>query len=285
MAHRAEELWPPSGAFTEVSGYRVHYLRKGDGPPLVLLHGASGNLRDFTFRLVDNLAERWDVIAFDRPGNGYSERFPGAHSPHAQADHLRHALRALGVDRATVLGQSMGGAVAVTWACDAPGSVAGLCLVSAPSHRWEGTAGRLYEAVDLPLIGPLLARAYPALASKSLVRDALERIFAPDPVPEGYEEHIGPGLALRPHTVRANAADISRLKPYLIRQAPKYATLPMPIEIVHGRADTIVPLSIHSEPLHRAAPTARLVALEDTGHMPHHTRPEQILAALERLRP
>ena len=101
----------------EVSGHRVHYVEKGNGPPLVLIHGASGNLRDWTYRAVDQLSRRYRVIAFDRPGMGYTPRIDsdGA-SIFEQAALLSAASRQLGAERPIVLGHSYGGAVALAWA-------------------------------------------------------------------------------------------------------------------------------------------------------------------------
>ncbi|MEL6582779.1 MAG: alpha/beta hydrolase [Pseudomonadota bacterium] len=283
MIRNAETRWPPVGQFVSVDGARVHYVRAGSGPPLVLIHGASGNVRDWTFALLARLVERFDVIAFDRPGHGYSERIKGAHSPHVQAAHLRKAAAALGVARAVVVGHSYGGTIALTWACDAPETVDALGLICAPSHEWEGSAGRLYDLGDHPVIGPAFSYIYPRLATEGLVEDALTRIFAPNPVPEGYAEHIGPGLAVRYATVRANSADIARLKPYLIAQTPRYPNLPMPVLQIHGTDDTIVPLHIHSERLKAALPGSELLVWEGVGHMPHHARPDEALAALTSL--
>nr|MDJ0820753.1 alpha/beta hydrolase [Paracoccaceae bacterium] len=111
-AQSAEERWPAIGAFTEVQGVSVHYVQKGTGPDLVLLHGAGGNLRDFTFELVDRLARDYRVTAFDRPGLGYTERLPQAtgafntqaETPQQQAALLSAAARQIGIRNPIVLG-------------------------------------------------------------------------------------------------------------------------------------------------------------------------------------
>ncbi len=274
----------PTGAFLTVDGARVHYRRAGSGPPLVLIHGANGSLRDWSFRLFDRLASAWDVVAFDRPGHGFSERIRGAHSIHVQAAHLRKAAEALGITQAVLCGHSFGGSVALAWADDAPDSVTALCLLAAPSHEWESTAGRLYALADAPVLGPVASAVLPRLAGPKLVENALARVFAPDPMPEGYPDALSPGLALRYRTVRANAADINRLKPQLVAMTPRYPALDMPVEILHGTDDLVVPLHIHSERLIGALPRARLSRLVDTGHMPHHTRSDEMFAAIGRLR-
>ncbi|MEM9011261.1 MAG: alpha/beta fold hydrolase [Pseudomonadota bacterium] len=279
-----EQTWPPTGAFLNVEGQRVHYVRAGEGPPVVLIHGASGNLRDWTFRIFDEMAAAHDVIAFDRPGHGYSDRAAeDGSNPHVQARILRQALATLGIERAILVGHSYGGSVALAWAVDAPEGVAGLLLLGAPSHPWEGGAGTFYDLAANRVTGPLLSNLIAWMAGDRAVDRTLTRIFAPDPVPEGYGAHVGTGLALRPETIRANARDITALKAHLRAAVAHYPDLTMPIELLHGTADIIVPMRVHSLPFGQKVPHANVVALEGAGHMLQHSRPDAVLAALGRL--
>jgi len=75
-AETSERMYPPIGQFVEVRGRRVHYVQAGEGPDLVLIHGASGNLRDWTFDFVDRIAHRYRVTVCDRPGLGYTDPDP-----------------------------------------------------------------------------------------------------------------------------------------------------------------------------------------------------------------
>ena len=75
-AYRSEQRYPPAGQFVTVHGLRLHYIRRGSGPTLVLLHGSEGFWQDFQ-AVMDLLALQYDVIAFDRPGHGYSDSPPG----------------------------------------------------------------------------------------------------------------------------------------------------------------------------------------------------------------
>ena len=72
----AEAAYPPLGQFIEVDGRRVHALVVGEGPDLVLIHGSSGHVRDFTFSFIDQVKDRYRVIALDRPGLGHSDALP-----------------------------------------------------------------------------------------------------------------------------------------------------------------------------------------------------------------
>ena len=278
------DLPPPVGAFVTVDGAQVHYVRKGEGPTLILIHGASGNVRDWTFQHVDRLAERFDVIAMDRPGHGYSDRVAGADDPRVHARHLAKAARALGVERAVVTGHSFGGTVALAWAIEVPEQVRALCLLAAPSHRWEGTVAQIYVLTDHWLLGPPVALLYPLFASDTLVRDTLNRVFAPITAPDGYPDHIGAALALRYTSVRWNAADVARLKPRVVEMTPHYPGLTMPVEMIHGTSDTIVPFDIHTAHLIKAVPNGHLTLLENAGHMPHHSHIDPFFAALDRIR-
>ena len=98
-ARKAEREHPPTGRFVTVDGVRLHYLEKGEGPPVVLLHGNVVTAEDFqTSGVLDLLATQHRVIAFDRPGFGYSDRPHGsAWSAGAQADLLSGALVVLGI--------------------------------------------------------------------------------------------------------------------------------------------------------------------------------------------
>ncbi|RED13171.1 alpha/beta fold hydrolase [Pontivivens insulae] len=277
-------LTEPTGQFLTVGKTRLHYRQVGTGPDLVALHGASGNLRDWDMGQLDRLAKRWRVTLFDRPGAGFTTRAPGMHNPHRQAALLRAALTPLGVKNPVLLGHSFGGTVALAWALDAPDTVKGLCLMAAPSHPWPGTVGRLYEIGDLPWIGALVAWAYPRLASDRLIDQSIRNVFHPDQPPQNYRRGLCAELATRYATVRANIADINRLKPYIIRMAERYGGLALPVEILHGDHDGTVPLDIHSRRLAPVLPNGRLQVLENTGHMPHHSRQDDMFAALERLR-
>ena len=282
---RAEARYPPVGAFVEAEGLRIHYLEKGAGVPVVLIHGASGNLRDMSFSLTDRLAAAGlRAIAFDRPGLGYSER-PSERGwdPAVQARVLRAATRALGVERAVVAGHSWGGAVATAWALDAPESVIGAMSIAGATHPWGGDAGLLYSVGANRLLSPLARAAAAALVDEDDPSAVIRRIFSPNTPPAGYAGHVGLSLALRPETFRNNAEDLDNLHRAVAGLAPRYPTLAPPVLAVHGAADRTVWASVHAEPLARDAPRGSLELLPGVGHMPHHVAEDRVVAGLRRL--
>jgi len=283
-AREAEATHPPIGAFTEVDGKRVHYHRQGAGPALILIHGAGGNLRDFTFELAAKLARTNEVFAFDRPGHGYTDLLHHhGESPIEQANFLHQAAVAIGIKDALVCGYSLGGAVALAWALENPDFVHGLLLISAVSHPWPGGVGLLFSTAAHSLTSHLVIPPIAAFAPESLVQDTLRSVFKPHDPPEGYLEYVGAGLSLRAHSVRANARQVARLRPHIVKMSARYGELTLPIEVLHGTRDRSVFSKLHAEALVRDTPNTRYTPLRGMGHSPHHHAHDEIIAALLRL--
>ncbi len=279
----AARAFPPEGQFVEVDGRRVHAVVTGTGPDLVLIHGSSGNTRDFTYRFVDKVKDRYRVIVFDRPGLGWSDRLSkGGEGIHAQAEQLRAAAAALGADRPIVLGQSYGAAVALAWALDAPETVAAVVNVSGPSHPWPGSLPRLYRMNSSTLGAALAVPLIAAFVDGNRVSREIASVFAPQEMPDGYAAYIGAPLTLQREALRANASHRATLKDEIIAMTPRYDAFPVPLEIVHGDADTTVSVILHAEAMLRDTDQARLTRLEGVGHMPHHTHAADVIAAIDR---
>ncbi|MFD2739347.1 alpha/beta fold hydrolase [Sulfitobacter aestuarii] len=286
----AEAAAPPSGQMVDVDGVQVHARVLGSGPDLVMIHGASGNLRDFTFDLAQRLSPHYRVTLLDRPGLGWTARLPAyagawrktAEPPREQAALLQRAADQLGVKNPIVLGHSYGGAVALAWGLTRPEETAALVLLAAVSKPWPGGLGWLYKLTGSTLGSALVIPMITAFAPKRAVESSIEAIFAPQSAPAGYEAHIGTGLTLRRTSTRANAQQVTSLRPHIVEMSQDYHRLKMPVELVHGSADTIVPLQIHSEPLLKDIPQARLTRLPGIGHMPHHANPQSVIDAIDR---
>ncbi|MCF2870739.1 alpha/beta hydrolase [Octadecabacter sp. G9-8] len=289
----AEREFPPEGQFIDVGGRKVHAVVRGEGPDVVLIHGAGGNAREFTFDFIDRLTDRYRVIVFDRPGLGFTDRTADkydsafttdAEGPEEQAAMLQAAAAAIGADAPIVLGHSYGGSVALAWALNHPGNTAGVVNLAGPSHPWPGDLGAYYKVNGSVLGGAIVPPLISAFATDARIEDAVTGIFTPQSVPDGYLDHIGATLTIRPASFRANARQVNTLRPHIVAMSPRYAAeLTMPIEILHGDLDTTVPLDIHSIPLKNAVPQANLTVLEGVGHMPHHAEPQLVVDAIDRI--
>ena len=279
----AEVAFPPTGQIIEVEGRRIHAHVQGTGPDLVLIHGASGNTRDFTFALADRLAQEYRVIAFDRPGLGWSDSLgPDGISPMMQAAILQKAADRLGVRRPIVMGHSYGGAVAMAWGLTDTPDVAALVVVSGATMPWPGGLGAYYAVTGSRIGAATVIPAITAFASDRQTAGVVEAIFAPDAPPPGYADYVGVGLTMRRATLRDNALQVTRLRPHVVRMAEEYPRLTLPVELLHGTADTVVPADIHALPLSALLPDGNLVLIDGAGHMPHHTHPEDVIAAIHR---
>jgi pimeloyl-ACP methyl ester carboxylesterase len=289
IAGGAAALTPPLRAETSadtilVGGVPIHFERSGRGRPVVLIHGASGNLNDMTFRLAPRLAASHEVVALDRPGHGESGLPPGGGaSIRTQAALLRATVEALGIERPIVVGHSYGGSVALAWAVDAPGALSGLVLLAAPSQVWEGGLGLSTDLLASPATGPVLARAVSHLATRGFAERTLDGVFAPQAPPDGYLEHLDLSLVLQPASLRENARQLAALKEELRPMVPAYPALDLPVAIVHGEADRTVGLEIHSVPLARQIPGARLARLPGIGHMLHQVATDAAVAAVQQV--
>jgi pimeloyl-ACP methyl ester carboxylesterase len=280
---QAEATWPPEGDVLTIDGHRVHYVVMGEGPDLVLVHGASGNTRDFTHALAGRLAMRYRVIVMDRPGLGYTDRIdPQGASLAAQAGLLSDAATRLGADRPIVFGHSYGGAVALAWALSRPDNVSALVLSAAASNPWDTGLGTYYTILSHPLGQWFLIPLLTAWVPDRVVDEQIDAVFAPQVAPPGYHAHIGAGLTLRRVSMRANALHRRNLLREITAQAPRYGEIDVPVEILHGDADLTVPLHVHSEPLSRQVPGASLSVLPGVGHMLHHADPDAVEAAIDR---
>ncbi|MEX0301669.1 MAG: alpha/beta fold hydrolase [Leisingera sp.] len=282
---QAEAGYPPQGRFLEVGGHRVHVVEmgrpRGSAPDLVLIHGSSGNTRDMTFRLAPALAGDYRILIFDRPGLGYSSPLNGnGASIRQQADILRQAAAQMGAEKPIVLGQSYGGAVALAWAVGHPDALSALVSVAGVSHPWDTPLDIFYRVTSSRAGSAVAVPALTAFVSRATVMESLDAVFAPQPVPDGYADHFGVGLTLRRASLRANALQRTNLLAEVKSLAPLYRQINVPVEIIHGMADSTVSPDIHARQLSRDVPHARLTLLDGIGHMPHHVATKDVAAAV-----
>jgi pimeloyl-ACP methyl ester carboxylesterase len=265
-----------------VHGRSVSYTEAGEGPVLLLIHGIAGYCENWR-EAIEPLARHHTVIAPDLPGHGASEAGGGDYSIGALASGLRDLLLTLGHERATLVGHSLGGGVAMQLAYQFPEMIERLVLVS------SGGLG--------PEVSPVLrAAALPgADLFISITAGAGQRVGSV----------LGRGLGaigLRPNADFAEVArgyasleDPDRRAAFLdtlravvgtggqrVHAGDRlYLAEAVPVLIVWGARDSIIPVR-HGEDAHRAIPGSRLEVFEDVGHMPQLEAPGRFIAVLER---
>jgi pimeloyl-ACP methyl ester carboxylesterase len=234
VAREIERRNPPKGSFLDVDGVRLHYVEKGSGPPVVLLHGNQSMVEDFEISgLFDRLAQDHRVIAIDRPGFGHSER-PGGKvwTASAQAALIRKALAKLGVEKPIIVGHSWGALVALAHAVDHRADTGALLLLSGyyfPTRRFEAVIASLPA---IPVIGHVLRYTISPILGWLTGPIVLKKLFEPSEVTERVKREFPFSMALRPSQIRATAGDAAQLVPAATSLARHYGQLGMPIAIM-----------------------------------------------------
>jgi pimeloyl-ACP methyl ester carboxylesterase len=270
---QVEHDYPPIGHFIDVDGLQLHYIDSGSGQPVVLIHGASTNIRDFTSSLVPMLAKHNRVLAFDRPGHGYSTRPVGDWpDPAVQASYLRAALDALGIEQPLLVGHSWSGAVVLAYLLNYPQDATGGVLLAGASHPWKGGVAWSNTLAGVPILGSIFASILVYPVGQFMLDNAIAEVFQPESPSPGYVQRTGVMLTLRPDNFLANAEDIRLLSDYLHDQSKRYTEIKQPLLIVHGSGDDVVPAWNHADRLIKIIPGAQLLRLDGVGHALHHTR-------------
>lgn len=280
-ARRAEAATPPAGKFVEVDGVRLHYVEQGSGSPVVLLHGNGVTLQDFAASgVLDAVSGDHRVIAFDRPGFGYSDRpRTTVWTPRAQAALLARALERLGVGKAVVVGHSWGTMVALAMALDHPQQVGGLVLLSGYYYGTARPDVYPLSTPAIPLIGDVMAHTVSPLSGALLGPEMVKASFSPAPVSEKFAD-FPIALALRPSQVRATAADTALMVPGAVELSRHYAELKLPVVIMAGDGDRITFVNKHAERL-AAEISADLRIVPGQGHLLHYAVPGEVASAID----
>ena len=268
--------------FVTVDGARLHFVIKGAGRPVVLIHGNPGSCQDWS-RLYGPISSRYCAFAFDRPGHGHSDR-PNhrAITVNVQAQMLHASLKELNVEMPILVGHSWGGSLALAYALEFPNELAGAVLLAPAAFESDDGVSFLSKVPGWPVIGDVVNFIFTPLLAAWLVRTDLAKAFAPDRVPKNYLRHV---LAewTRPKKVKWYSVDDALLNDSLPEFTSRYSEIRVPVAIVTGDSDLIVPAKENAHRLHEAVPHSELIVLDKTGHQIPFTRPEAVVEAIDRV--
>jgi len=283
LASRVAHQYPEAlSKFVTVDDARLHFVIKGSGRPVVLIHGNPGSCQDWG-RVYGPLASHYCGFAFDRPGHGHSER-PN-HRPitvAVQAQMLHTALKELNVEQPILVGHSWGGALAATYALQFPDELAGAVLLAPAVYESDDGVSFLTKLPAWPVVGDLVNFLFTPLFGAWIVREDLQKAFAPDAVPKHYLRHVLSEWT-RPKKVKWYSIDDALLNESLPKVTSRYSEIRVPFVIVTGDSDLIVPAKENAHRLYEALPHAELVVLEKTGHQIPFTRPDAVIDAIDRV--
>ncbi|MBV9353898.1 MAG: alpha/beta fold hydrolase [Chloroflexi bacterium] len=263
----ARPLAPPAGdpgCFASVDGVRTYYRVQGQGSPLVLVHGLGSSHLTWA-AITDALAEHFTVYVLDLPGFGYSDKPPGYASARQEAAFVDCFLATLGIERATVIGHSMGGAVALWLAAEHPARIERVVLVNAIEI---GDAAAIFRLIAQPILGELLLKTTTPATMRLLLAD-----------PYVHKEVVTPELARQyarfAWTPGARQALIEHARSYNADRAalrPRLAQVTVRALIIWTDHDPYFPVSVAHDLLD-ALPSAHLEVIRDTGHLPQEEQP------------
>jgi pimeloyl-ACP methyl ester carboxylesterase len=273
LIYHPEHSW-----FTTIAGVRIHYQAAGNenAPPVILIHGFISSNLVWNEVFLPLAKAGFHVIAPDLPGYGYSDKpLNGRYTIDAQAYAVLGLMDRLGIDQATIVGASYGGAIAATIALDYPERVANLVLVGAVTND-QPKKKLLLRLASLPLLGDIALPLF--LGSRWILRKRTEEVYrrlgyAVDERKLEARHHL---LATANthramiRTVRRWRADRISREASLIRQ---------PTLLVWGEEDTHIPVS-EAFKLRDAIPNSRLIVFRRCGHLPPTECPEKFVEAV-----
>jgi pimeloyl-ACP methyl ester carboxylesterase len=263
-------------------GHRVSFRRAGWGPVVVLIHGVAGSSATWD-PVIEPLADRYTVVAPDLVGHGESAKPRGDYSLGAFASGIRDLLQAIGHERATIVGHSLGGGVAMQLAYQFPERCERLVLVS------SGGLGRevnfLLRAATLPGSEWVI----PLLASNRVLGagDWIGRLVGRAGLRAGSDlEEIWRSLGSL-HDAGARQAFVYTLRSMVDPGGQRvsardrlYLAKEMPTLIVWGGSDRIIPAH-HGREAHEAMPGSRFETFQNAGHFPHRDDPLRFVRTLD----
>ncbi len=263
-------------------GRPVSYVEAGSGPVLLLIHGMAGTLENWG-AVIGSLARHHTVIAPDLPGHGGSAPGGGDYSLGALAAGLRDLLVTLGHERATLVGHSLGGGIAMQFSYQFPAVTERLVLVSSGGLGPEVSA--ILRAAALP--GADLFIAVTAGASRTAGGAVARGLGAVGLRPSPDVSEVARGYTSLADRDR-RAAFLATLRSVIGTGGQRvhagdrlYLAEGMPVLIIWGARDPIIPVH-HAEAAHEAIPGSRLEVFESTGHLPQLEEPARFVAVLER---
>ena len=266
----------------DVHGRSVSFIEAGSGPVLLLVHGMAGTCDNWE-SVIEPLAMKHTVIAPDFPGHGASAPGGGDYSLGGLAGGLRDLLLTLGHERATLVGHSLGGGVAMQFTYQFPEMVERLVLVSSgglgpdvsPVLRAAALPGAdLFISATVGVgtrVGSVLGRGLGAIGLRPSADVAeVARGYATLSDPERRKAF----LATLRSVVGTEGQRVGALDRLYLAEA-------LPLLIVWGENDPIIPVE-HARETHAQLPSSQLEVFEDTGHVPQLERPGRFIAVLER---
>lgn len=276
-ARQAEVRVPPDGSFVELADARLHYLDIGSGPPIILVHGLGGQMRNFTYALAERLSGHHRLLIIDRPGAGYSKWKKATDwGLRSHASVINQFIEALELERPLLVGHSLGGAISLAFACEYPNAISGLALLAplsqsiaepAPIHRSLVIRSKMVRYLIANTLATPMARRNRVATGRA--------VFAPEAPPRDFDDKGGSALTARPSAFFAASSELTSVSADLASMVNRYAAIRMPVGILYGTEDKVLSAALHGEQTAAQIPGCELLLIPG-GHMIPVTAPDVV---------
>jgi len=272
--------WNPSLSpkTLRMKGYTIFYAVKGNGKPILLLHGYGAGMWVWE-KQIDPLSQFYKVYALDLIGHGFSDRPKISYTPETYIHFLRDFMDGLGIERAVIIGNSMGGGLGWAMAGLFPDRVEKLILINAvPPDVLEQVKNESFKALvaikDLPLLPYLVIASRNRDSIRWILLDCVSniRLITPEVLERQYQLSKIKGSTWVLYSTFKNAQEGIRLKDCLTR-------ISQPTLLIWGDRDPVLPLSVGKQ-LHRIIPHSRLLIIEKGAHIPMWENSEEVNQAI-----
>ncbi len=261
-----------------IDGHTVFYIMKGEGEPLLLIHGFGAGIWVWE-KQIDFLSQFYRVYALDLLGHGYSDRPKIKYRPQTYISFFKRFMDEIGIDQATLIGNSMGGGIAWATALFFPEKVKRLILIdSVPPDVLDQVRSESFKALTMVRKIPLLTYLLIAGRNRNSIRQVLRecivdpKLLTPESVDRQWEITRLKGTIWVHYSTLRHAEEAKPMKDYL--SLIKHPTL-----LILGEKDQIFPPSVGEE-LSRSIPNSTMKIIHGSGHLPMWEKPEEVNSIL-----
>ena len=274
MQHIIENL---DEKYITLNGVRVRYVVKGDSSPVLLLHGFGEFLESWVFN-IDPLSEHYRVYALDLPGHGLSEKPATDYSLPAAVKFITDFMQTMGIERASLIGHSIGGHISLKMAISSPDKVNKIIPVDSVGLTYKTPL--LYRLCALPVLGDIFIKP----TVKAGLRQGMKRAFynqdriTEEMIDLDYKYLKMPGAKRAMLSIIRSGIGLNGPRPEAII-LDKLHMVRSPTMFIHGAQDRAIPLK-YAKHASRLIPGARLKVIEACGHCPHIEKADEFNEAV-----
>lgn len=280
LAYRPKAEIPQgfAGQLVEIDGNPIRVKQAGSGPDLLLIHGCPGSVEDWD-PVFDELAKRYRVTAYDRPGHGFSGSNGAEFNLDSNAEVARKLIEKLGLQDVTVLGHSYGSSTGLTLAVRRAPNVKRYVLIGSPGYK-PVEVDALTRLTSIPVFGKGLCVLLSPTLGPKLIRAGARRGFRPN-----QDLLTDADLARRvriwgqPKVPYARARELVTVGDDLERNSRAYKDIREPVVLIQGRNDTITRAAWK---LSRDIPRSTLIEFDNVGHYSQFAKPQEVIDIIDR---